>query len=119
LSAQVIAGFNITDWLQLLMSHVIEPQLVGPLPWIIYDFPAPQAALAKVIAGKYPVAARFEVYMQGIELANGYYELLDSAEHSKRFMQDNEKRSQAGVNTHAIDGLCRKYTRCATILVQI
>lgn len=101
------------------MSHVIEPQLVGPLPWIIYDFPAPQAALAKVIAGKYPVAARFEVYMQGIELANGYYELLDSAEHSKRFMQDNEKRSQAGVNTHAIDGLCRKYTRCATILVQI
>ncbi len=103
LSAQVIAGLNITDWLQLLMSHVIEPQLVGPLPWIIYDFPAPQAALAKIIAGKYPVAARFEVYMQGIELANGYYELLDSAEHRKRFMQDNEKRSQAGINTHAID----------------
>lgn len=103
LSASVSAELNITDWLQLLMSHVIEPQLTGALPWIIYDFPAPQAALAKVIAGEYPVAARFEVYMQGIELANGYYELLESAEHVKRFAQDNIKREQLSLNIHQPD----------------
>jgi len=103
LSPNVIAELNITDWLQLLMSHVIEPQLTGSVPWIIYDFPAPQAALAKVIDAQYPVAARFEVYMQGIELANGYYELLDSAEHSKRFRQDNIKRTQLGIDTHELD----------------
>jgi lysyl-tRNA synthetase class 2 len=103
LSAAVIAELNTTDWLQLLMSHVIEPQLTGPVPWIIYDFPAAQAALAKVIQAEYPVAARFEVYMQGIELANGYYELQNAAEHVKRFTADNVKRTQAGVNNHAID----------------
>lgn len=103
LSANVAEELSITDWLQLLMSHVIEPQLTGPLPWIIYDFPAPQAALAKVIESEHPVAARFEVYMQGVELANGYYELLDAAEHRKRFTQDNVKRSQSGVNTHELD----------------
>lgn len=103
LSANVSAELNVTDWLQLIMSHVIEPQLTGNLPWIIYDFPAPQAALAKVVQANYPVAARFEVYMEGIELANGYYELQDSAEHVKRFTNDNLKRAQIGVNQHAID----------------
>jgi lysyl-tRNA synthetase class 2 len=103
LTATASAGLNLTDWLQLLMSHVIEPQLTGPVPWIIYDFPAAQAALAKVIDGEYPVAARFEVYMQGIELANGYYELLNAAEHSKRFAADNVKRKETGVNVHQAD----------------
>ncbi len=103
LSANVSAELNVTDWLQLLMSHIIEPQLLGPLPWIIYDFPAPQAALAKVVQANYPVAARFEVYMQGIELANGYYELQDASEHVRRFTNDNIKRAQIGVNQHAID----------------
>lgn len=103
LSNDVSNELNITDWLQLIMSHVIEPQLTGKLPWIIYDFPAPQAALAKIVQANHPVAARFEVYMQGIELANGYYELQDADEHLKRFNNDNLKRKQIGVNQHAID----------------
>lgn len=103
LSQDVIPELNITDWLQLLMSHVIEPQLTGHLPWIIFDFPIPQAALAKIVQAKQPVAARFEVYMQGIELANGYYELQDSTEHLKRFTQDNIRRAQMKINQHTID----------------
>lgn len=89
---------TVTDWLQLLMSHVIEPQLVGPTAWFVYDFPAAQAALAKVIPGQYPVAARFEVYMQGIELANGYYELQDAREQEKRFAADNATRRSQGLH---------------------
>lgn len=103
ISAEVMLEFNITDWLQVLMSHIIEPQLTGIVPWIIYDFPAPQAALSKIKKTPYPVAARFEVYMQGVELANGYYELLDPDEHRKRFTEDNIRRNQLGLDTHELD----------------
>lgn len=103
LSTAIIAELNTTDWLHLLMSHVIEPQLNGSLPWIIYDFPVPQASLAKVIPGIQPVAARFEVYLQGIELANGYYELLEADIHIKRFEQDNLRRKELGLNVHQLD----------------
>jgi len=101
LSAAALVGLTVTDWLQILMSYVIEPRLTGPVPWIVYDFPAAQAALAKVIdtvidTKKCPVAARFEVYMQGMELANGYYELQNPAEQTKRFTQDNAKRLEQG-----------------------
>lgn len=97
LSAAALVGLTVTDWLQILMSHIIEPRLTGPMPWIVYDFPVAQAALAKVIdTQEYPVAARFEVYMQGIELANGYYELQNPAEQAKRFIKDNAKRLEQG-----------------------
>ena len=98
LSAIALANLNLTDWLQLLMSHIIEPQLTGPAPWIVYEFPVAQAALAKILPGKYPVAARFETYMQGIELTNGYCELQDAAEQTKRFAADNLLRSEQNIN---------------------
>jgi len=98
LTATALENLTLTDWLQLLMSHIIEPQLTGPVPWIVYDFPAAQAALAKIIPGKYPVAARFEIYMQGIELANGYYELQDAAEQEKRFAADNALRREQNIH---------------------
>jgi elongation factor P--(R)-beta-lysine ligase len=99
LTATAAQDLTITDWLQLIMSHVIEPQLTGSSPWFVYDFPAAQAALAKVIPGEFPVAARFEVYMEGLELGNGYYELQDPQEQSKRFAADNQKRAQEGIAT--------------------
>lgn len=102
-SAAVMAELNITDWLRLLMSYVIEPQLTGTTPWIIYDFPVAQSALSKIKDKPYPVAARFEVYMQGVELANGYYELLDPTEHRKRFTEDNARRSQLKLDIHEFD----------------
>ncbi|MDH5259758.1 MAG: hypothetical protein OEX07_17220, partial [Gammaproteobacteria bacterium] len=62
-----------------------------------YDFPASQAALARVHReGEYEVAERFELYYHGIELANGYHELTDSQEQRRRFEQDRERRRQSG-----------------------
>lgn len=83
-------------WLDLLMSHCIEPAL--PTACFIYNYPAAQAALAKLetdTAG-HSVARRFEVYIQGMELANGYQELTDAQEQAQRFVQDNQLRAQLG-----------------------
>lgn len=84
------------DWLELLMSHVIEPKLAKLHPIaFIYDFPASQSQLAKVttdLSGN-QVAKRFELYMGGMELANGYDELLDADELRQRFELDNQQRA--------------------------
>ena len=63
--------------LQLIMTHVIEPQIGLTKPIMIYDYPASQAALAKIRHDDYPIAERFEVYYKGLELANGFHELND------------------------------------------
>ncbi len=124
LTATAAANLTVTDWLQLLMSHIIEPQLTGAEPWIIYDFPAAQAALAKIIPGKYPVAARFEIYMQGIELANGYYELQDAKEQEKRFAADNAIRSEQKIHQmqpdeRLVSALTVGFPECAGIALGI
>jgi len=83
-------------WLDLLMSHCIEPQL--PAACFIYDYPASQAALARTGIDKRgnKVARRFEVYVNSIELANGYHELTDAQEQEQRFASDNAARSAMG-----------------------
>ena len=98
LTATAKSGLTVTDWLQLLMSHIIEPQMVGNFAWAVYDFPVAQAALARIIhTDEGTVASRFEFYMQGIELANGYHELQNPAEQAKRFTEDNAKRVTQGI----------------------
>ena len=81
-------------WLDLLMTHCIEPQLPPHLVFI-YDYPQSQAALATL--GQNPqgqvIARRFEVYLNGMELANGYFELTDAAEQQRRFEQDQHYRA--------------------------
>ena len=86
-------------WLELLMSYVVEPKLAAlNLPLFIYNFPASQAQLATIKQDQQgnEVADRFELYINGIELANGYNELLDANELRKRFEQDNQQRQQQG-----------------------
>jgi lysyl-tRNA synthetase-like protein GenX len=84
-------------WLQLLMSDVVEPQLGKIQPTCIYDFPASQAALARIRHdADHSVAERFEIYFQGMELANGFHELSDVTEQTKRFEKDLSKRQQLG-----------------------
>jgi len=79
-------------WLDLLMSHCIEPAL--PKACFIYDYPASQAALARLAKDEQgtQVARRFELYINGVELANGYHELTDAAEQERRFAADNQAR---------------------------
>lgn len=73
------------NWLNLLMSHLIEPEFSKKNPIFIYDFPASQAALSKIRPGHPALASRFELYYKGIELANGFHELLDAREQQQRF----------------------------------
>lgn len=83
---------NHDGWLQLIMTHFIEPQLGYNVPTFVYDFPASQASLARISSDNPLVAERFEVYVQGIELANGFHELLDADEQRQRFMKDLTRR---------------------------
>ena len=81
-------------WLELVMSHLIEPKLIEPV--MVYDFPASQAALAEIKhdSNGVSVATRFELYAGGMELANGYQELRDSAEQADRLQADEAFRAQ-------------------------
>lgn len=93
------------DWLHALMGLVIEPELGKQHPVFIYDYPPSQAALAKIATNErgQSVASRFELYMQGIELANGFHELTDSHTQRARFIEDNMQRKACGQKTLPID----------------
>jgi lysyl-tRNA synthetase class 2 len=89
-------------WLDIIMTHIIEPQLQDQLLFI-YDFPASQAALARINPSPIPVGERFELYVYGTELANGFHELTDADEQYQRFVQDNRVRAQQGLPQLPID----------------
>ena len=74
-------------WLDLLLTHCIEPRLEQGLCFV-YDYPATQASLAKIRQGDPAVAERFELYLDGLEIANGFHELSDAAEQRSRFEQE-------------------------------
>jgi lysyl-tRNA synthetase class 2 len=91
-------------WLNLLLSHLIQPQLVGLGMVFVHDFPPSQAALARLRpGGEQLVAERFELYSDGIELANGYRELTDPAEQLQRFERDNQLLRLAGKPARPVD----------------
>lgn len=89
--------------LMLLFSQHVEPQIGQDRPCFVLDFPASQAALAKISPTNSLVAERFELYFRGIELANGFHELTDGPEQLNRFQQDNVKRQSNGLDTMPID----------------
>jgi len=89
--------------LQLLFSHCIEPTLGFDKPCVVTHFPESQAALAKVDDEDSNVALRFEVYVQGIELANGYEELINARLQYHRMVQDNQTRTLLSKTTKEID----------------
>ena len=89
--------------LDLLMGLVVGPKLGRGRPTFICDYPASQAALARLKPGEPPVAARFECYLDGIELANGFHELADAREQAARFAQDLASRRVRGQSTPRID----------------
>lgn len=90
-------------WLDLLMSHHIESDLGKGSICFVYDYPASQASLAKVKEGDPPLAERFELYMDGVELANGFHELADANEQRSRFLSDLERRREIGIKQVPMD----------------
>jgi lysyl-tRNA synthetase class 2 len=89
--------------LDLLMGLVVGPRLGRDRPCFICDYPASQAALARVKPGPPAVAARFELYLDGVELANGFHELRDAAEQRARFSRDLNIRRERGQVQRPVD----------------
>lgn len=109
--------------LDLLMSHVVSPRLGQARPEFLLDFPASQAALAKIRRDvDPPVAERFELFWQGIELANGFHELTDAGEQRQRFEADRARRLAEGreappYDRHLISALEHGLPPCAGVAV--
>jgi len=98
-------GLDRDSLLDLLMSHCIEPAISAWGVVFVVDYPASQAALAKRIdRGGLAVGARFECYVDGIEIANGYWECADAEEMRLRFEEDNRVRLRRGLEPKPIDG---------------
>lgn len=98
------AGLTRDDWLDLLMTHCIQPAFPAGQLLAMYDYPATQCALAKVVRrGGVDVAERFELYLGPLELANGYHELLDAEEQRARFERDHVVRTRRGLVRPPID----------------
>ena len=86
------AGLTRDDWLDLLITHRLQPAFPRDRITIVRDFPPSQAALARIRAGDPAVAERFELYLGQYELANGYNELTDAIEQRARFEGDIARR---------------------------
>ena len=95
---------DINTWLDLLFSHCVEPKLPKGLVFV-HDFPKSQAALARLhdTGLGYQAARRFEAFIDGVELANGYYELSDCNELKRRFQEDNIIRDRLGKSRVDLD----------------
>jgi lysyl-tRNA synthetase class 2 len=90
-------------WRDLLLTHVVEPKLGQGRLTFVYDYPASQASLARIQPGNPPVAARFELYLNGIELANGFHELADADEQRTRFERQWHTRMANGLPVVPVD----------------
>jgi len=92
------------NYLSLLLSEKIEPNFDPNKITIVHGFPESQASLAKTrTENGLVIADRFEVYLAGMELANGFNELNDAEQQYQRFIQDNQVRKQSGLNEIEID----------------
>ncbi len=83
-------------WLDLLLTHCIESGLGNGCMTFVYRYPANQASLARLTPDDPRTAERFELYLNGIEIANGFHELADAREQRSRFRSDNRIRSESG-----------------------
>jgi len=92
-----LAASDRDGWLNLLLAEMVEPQLGIERPEFLYDYPASQAAIAQIRPGDPPVAERFELYVRGIELCNGYHELTDPIELRRRMDVESQRRIAEGL----------------------
>jgi lysyl-tRNA synthetase class 2 len=81
-------------WLNLILAESVEPTLGFDRPTFVYDYPVSQAALACIRREEHPVAERFELYISGIEICNGYHELTDPEELRRRMQAQAELRAR-------------------------
>jgi lysyl-tRNA synthetase class 2 len=85
------------DLLNLLLALHVEPGLGRDGPEFLFDYPASQAAIARIRPAEHPVAERFELYFDGLELCNGYHELTDPVEFRERIEAESRRRASEGL----------------------
>jgi len=107
-------------WLDLLFSHLVEARLPTQCPVFVYHYPASQASLARLCAENPLLAARFELYINGLELANGFHELTDAQQQRQRFEHELQIRAQRGLavgplDQHLLDALQAGMPDCAGV----
>ena len=98
-------GWDHDDWLDLLMGSLVGPGLGHEVPVFLQDYPESQASLARlrVLPDGSRVAERFELYVDGLELANGFRELGDALEQRRRFTQDQQTRRRRAQPEYPLD----------------
>lgn len=108
------------DWLDLVAGELVYPALGQHGIAFVYDYPANQAALARIRPDEPPVAERFEAFVRGVELANGFHELADPDEQRRRFEGDLERRRDDGLpmvpmDEHLLQALGQGFPDCAGV----
>jgi lysyl-tRNA synthetase class 2 len=117
-------GLTRDDWLDLLMTHRLQPGFDPDQLLAIHDYPASQCALARIRHGDPPVAERFELYLGPLELANGYHELADAVEQRARFDRDLHLRAERGDcqvprDEYLLQALAAGFPQCAGVALGV
>lgn len=112
------------DLLDFLLAVLVEPGLRSLGTVFLYDFPASQAALARVRPGEPEVAERFELYAAGVEICNGYQELTDAAEWESRARAQNQRRGERGMpplptDSRLLEAMRRGLPECAGVALGV
>ena len=126
LSGHRIDGEGLTrdDWLDLLITHRLQPTFPADRITVVRDWPASQCALARIRPGEPPLAERFELYLGHHELANGYHELTDAVEQRQRFERDLRLReariaSLPTLDERLLDALAQGMPACAGVALGV
>ncbi len=113
---------DVDVWLDLLITHVVAPKFPKDRFTVLFDYPANQAALARIRQGNTPVAERFEMYFGELEVANGFHELKDPVEQKQRFCDEQAKRLALGLpnipfDQNLVNALADGLPDCAGVAV--
>lgn len=100
---RIAADDTWSDLFSRVLLEKIEPHLGAPKPTILAEYPAPEAALARPVPGRPEVAERFELYVAGVELANGFGELGDADEQRQRLVHEMDEKARLYGERYPLD----------------
>jgi lysyl-tRNA synthetase class 2 len=117
-----LCEYNHSLWLDFLFSHCVQPQLGDNRLIMVYDYPACQSSLARINTNDSRITDRVELFINGVELGNGYYELSDATEQNRRFVAEIAERQQKKLPTvvkdeHLLAALNAGLPNCAGIAI--
>ena len=95
--AVLLCGNDHSMWLDFIFSYKVQPTFDKKFLCMVHGYPAIQASLARINPDNQTIADRFEVFVNGVEVGNGFFELTDAIEQEKRFDQENQSRQEKGL----------------------